>query len=156
MTIIESLNSFITKRKAFQEELKAAALKTIGGGLQEFMQLHPEIDQLRWAQYTPYFNDGDTCEFSVHDIYVHVTSESADSDSDNEIPDCEYGDGEGWTYAYKRSMLAAGLSELTATALEQLQSALSSAKEELKYAFGDHVEVVVTKDGIDVEEYEHD
>lgn len=29
---------------------------------------HPDIFAIVWAQYTPHFNDGDVCEFSVCDI----------------------------------------------------------------------------------------
>ena len=30
----------------------------------------PEIAALRWRQYTPYFNDGEPCTFSVNDLYA--------------------------------------------------------------------------------------
>ena len=31
----------------------------------EFFDKNPGITGVVWTQYTPYFNDGDTCEFSV-------------------------------------------------------------------------------------------
>jgi hypothetical protein len=33
------------------------------------------IDGVRWTQYTPYFNDGDTCEFGANEIDVHFANE---------------------------------------------------------------------------------
>lgn len=30
------------------------------------------IDHVTWHQYTPWFNDGDTCEFSVYDMSVYA------------------------------------------------------------------------------------
>lgn len=29
----------------------------------------PVYDRITWSQYTPYFNDGDVCEFRVHGVY---------------------------------------------------------------------------------------
>lgn len=44
----------------------------------------------------------------------------------------------------------------TQQACEQLSEELSGLEDALKTLFGDHVKVIVTKDGVEVEEYEHD
>lgn len=32
----------------------------------------PRVVEIGWRQYTPYFNDGDTCEFGAHDVWVRL------------------------------------------------------------------------------------
>lgn len=48
--------------------------------LEEFRQaflIHPQYKSAEWIQYTPSFNDGDVCEFSISDV------ELVDSDGTN-------------------------------------------------------------------------
>ncbi len=35
--------------------------------LNDGIAAYPEVVKVEWCQYTPNFNDGDTCRFSVHD-----------------------------------------------------------------------------------------
>jgi hypothetical protein len=59
----------------------------------------------------------------------------------------------------RRAELTKQLEGITAAdyeALSDLESALQSNEEACLAAFGDHVEVTVTRDGIEVEEYSHD
>lgn len=125
-------------RKQFIEDAKAA----LTPALQQVFTDHPEIKAYGWAQYTPYFNDGEPCEFSVNDIYVSTSDEREDS---------FYGDG--WTDGYGD---AQGVSPEGLAKLGALQKTFGSMEEVLKDAFGDHVRVIVTRDGVDVDEYDHD
>jgi hypothetical protein len=47
----------------------------------DFFNLYPSIDTVSWTQYTPYWNDGETCEFTVHtwNITLNGDEESGDS-----------------------------------------------------------------------------
>lgn len=47
------------------------------------------VVQISWTQYTPYFNDGEACEFGVGDTYISFTEVAADGYLDEE---------EGWYY----------------------------------------------------------
>jgi hypothetical protein len=38
----------------------------------QFLVNCPEVTGIHWTQYTPYFNDGETCEFSVNGYYFHI------------------------------------------------------------------------------------
>lgn len=42
----------------------------------------PEIESVFWTQYTPYFNDGDACTFSVNDIYFNLYDDPTLEDED--------------------------------------------------------------------------
>lgn len=46
---------------------------------------YPEVVKVEWCQYTPNFNDGDTCRFSVHDpIFYNAAGEEIYEDEIND------------------------------------------------------------------------
>jgi hypothetical protein len=129
----------------------------------------PTITEFGWSQYTPYFNDGDVCEFGVGEIWVRTTEEV-----DNE--DGEYDDYDlalwghpslgRMNYEYRgewpnREYVETGYEgpdEARYRRVKALNEAITSGEYEsaLLNAFGDHALVTVRKDGIEVEHYEHD
>ena len=71
--------------KAKQEEIKKLKKEMVEASNKIFTELtkeifveHPKVKSFGWTQYTPYFNDGDTCYFSVHTDYIYINGESAD------------------------------------------------------------------------------
>jgi hypothetical protein len=118
----------------FKEELRTA-FKTV------FAE-YPNVTRLVWTQYTPYFNDGDPCVFSVNDLNVFDET-CAESDDDDD----DYYDGVyvGWGEGAERYPL-----------LKNIGDSLSRADDLLLEMFGDHCKITVTPEGIDVEEYDHD
>lgn len=145
MSIVETLEALADSR----EKLNAEAQQKIGNELCSFLKTYPEIDKLVWNQFTPYFNDGDTCEFSVNELRAHLAN--TESDDEDEDEDEYYGDG--WFAADDDNE---GITVATRKALLELSEAFADAETDLLAAFGDHVEVIVSKDGIDVEEFEHE
>lgn len=113
----------------------------------------PEVNVIKWTQYTPYFNDGDTCEFSVNDPVFSNTT-----DVENLSVYGEYGgdDADVWCECGSRRMndAPAHLHEY----IRALDKFLLSKELEsvMKDVFGDHATVTVTREGIEVEEYDHD
>jgi hypothetical protein len=67
--IKQQLAEFDAKRKEMVSELQ----KEFPLILQPLLHKDETIKSISWNQYTPYFNDGDECTFSVHndDIYVN-------------------------------------------------------------------------------------
>lgn len=59
----EIIENFKQQKKQFQEVIKIEFRKA----LDKFFEKYPTIEGITWTQYTPYFNDGDECTFSVHD-----------------------------------------------------------------------------------------
>jgi len=45
-------------------------------GLNVIFEEYPNIDSISWNQYTPYFNDGDPCEFSVNTWDIKFESDT--------------------------------------------------------------------------------
>lgn len=130
------------------------------------------IVEFGWTQYTPYFNDGDTCEFSVHVLWVRTTEES--EGAVDEYGD-EYEPGYGLDVDYHPSLGKSvrdwdpverkffneryeGPDEARHDRCHALNNALQGGAFEtvLLEKFGDHAMVTVQSDGIDVEFYSHD
>ncbi len=143
MSIVAALSELSGKRKQIEEAAREQAKAILAPGLQKFMEAHPDIKAIGWTQYTPYFNDGDPCVFGINELYVSATDER-----DEEVG------GEGWFYLWGTP--EKGLSEQSWADLIELKKALEGSEDELEAAFGDHVRVIVTPTGVDVEEYEHD
>jgi hypothetical protein len=73
-----SLKSRINALKAEMQENSKVLMKE---AFREFFEKYDVVDNVFWTQYTPYFNDGESCEFSVGDVYLVL--------KDDEDP-CEY------------------------------------------------------------------
>ncbi|MFD5069158.1 hypothetical protein ACFWNC_14685 [Streptomyces sp. NPDC058369] len=133
----------------------------------------PTIVEFGWTQYTPYFNDGDTCEFSVHGLWVKTTAEAegaVDEYGDEyEVWDLEVdyhpslgkveGHWEGeWPYRVFVKDSYEGPDEDRYNRCHDLDRALQSGEfeTELLNNFGDHAQITVRKNGIEVDSYSHD
>ena|SRR5690242_20398427 len=145
MSIVEKIKSemaaFDAKRKELTEQLR----KDFPALLAPLFEKYPGVKNVYWTQYTPYFNDGDTCEFSANVSYAELNHD-ADCDDDEE-------DEEGVTSERKKEEI-----EVPENAEDEFQEVLISIDESFyKDLFGDHVEVTVNRDGtIETEEYEHE
>lgn len=147
---MSNLNNVLAEVQAKRAELTEQVKAVLASGIQDFMKEHPEVKALYWTQYTPYFADGDECVFNVHGFYA--STKTADASREN------VWDGESFEelYSYRNAKTPEGFSDATWKALIEFTSLLSSASDDLKAAFGDHVQVIVTQEGVEVEEYEHD
>lgn len=163
MTTFESIRA---KTAALQEQIKALqaeAAEQIKPLLQQFITDNPQVSKVFWTQYTPYFNDGDTCEFRLNDIQFLFGDDEADEDDEgyysfgNAIENGQRGyryDGKFEPSEWLPTLEQCSVE--TQAACEALQEELSGLEDALKTLFGDHVKVIVTKDGVEVEEYDHD
>lgn len=64
--IKEQVAEFEAQRKLLLVELQ----QNFSGMFTEVFNEFPEINSFTWNQFTPYFNDGESCEFTRHDIYA--------------------------------------------------------------------------------------
>lgn len=129
-------------------------------GVEEFLRridavfAHREVESIKWQQYTPYFNDGEECIFSVHDVGVKITGVAEDAGG--------YGDGYLGVYdvnpKYRGCPWDDGSLPEGAWGVYPALEALGSEDWEniARENFGDHAEVIATREGFSVEYYEHD
>ncbi len=66
------MQALIEKIKEFNQYMKDEGQKGLMEGLKQFMDTFPTVEAIRWTQYAPYFNDGEPCEFGVHDPMFKV------------------------------------------------------------------------------------
>ena len=137
-----------TYQKRGQEIFKLA--------FKEFFEANPEVHVVGWRQYTPYFNDGDTCEFRCYAEYAFVSNAKdyeniqwGEYSGDEEgvwVADSDYGDT-------NPEMIPDSVIANT----DALRNLLAKIDEDVFLdMFGDHVQVFATREGFDVQEYDHD
>ena len=157
-TLIENQ---IELKKKFQAEAQSL-FKDI---TKEFFDKNPGITAVRWTQYTPYFNDGDTCEFNVNDPTFTNASEE---ELENVSAWGEY-EGENETVWALESYYLHKISDWCKEEREKVSNVdidscrmfakmvCSSEMEDVMLAmFDDHVVVTATRNGFDVTDYDHD
>lgn len=112
------------------------------------------VEAVRWEQFTPYFNDGDACEFGTHELGVKFVGEDTAGD---------YEDGflNGWIIGYRDSSgnypyRPDSVSTEKATAFNEAAPNLARYEDVLRENFGDPAQVTATTDGFSVEFYDHD
>lgn len=117
-----------------------------------FFAEHPKCTAIGWEQYTPHFNDGDACEFSVRDFY-YTTKKGVDFKEVSSLyeEDEEDSDGAGFRDIDSDAKRGEG-------AIKEAVSRLRRAVNEniFETAFGDHVMVIATPKGFHVNETSHD
>ncbi len=116
--------------EALREQMKVAAKAFFSDASKSLFEAHPELESFGWTQYTPYFNDGQPCVFSVHNDEPDVNGEDGyDIDEDNALVPAQK---------------------------EVVKFLQTFTDDDMETMFGDHCRVLVTRTGIDVDEYSHD
>lgn len=71
MSAFENITNKIAEQNAKLEEMRKAHMKELQGDFNQIIKLFfdecPKVQAVVWSQYTPYFNDGDECVFSVNE-----------------------------------------------------------------------------------------
>ena len=139
------------------------------------------IDSFGWTQYTPYFNDGEPCVFSVGEPWFRTIDDVKGKTSDPDDDEYDYEDDDSYTVGYgghptlgkqnyewdnprdwdnRRKVYGPyeGNHQASFMVCSALADAINSAAFEdvLLEAFGDHAQVTVRATGITVDSYEHD
>ena len=117
-------------------------------------RLDSRIKGVTWKQYVPYFNDGESCTFSVHESLILLDHGVAHSEALEENEDADE-DPDGWDrvdpwYFEKYPDLHADMQKLV-DAVNDIPSDIKEA------AFGEHAEIRITRKGVDYDAYtDHD
>ncbi len=135
------------KMTALREQMQNEGERFLKEESNRIFSKYPKLESFSWIQYTPYFNDGDECVFSVDSdpniVYDGIKCDRWGGDEEDE-------DGNG-----KK------LSEDSVKVVDDIRKELNAfigafEDEDLKAIFGDHVEVIVTPKGATTETYDHD
>lgn len=172
---IRSLNAKVNKLK---EEIHKESQKAFKQMVKDIFKKYQNLQSFAWHQYTPYFNDGDTCTFSAYIDYIYLNgSDESECLYDvqefmNQVKDKkksiaklekEIKSGDKWLVERNRQRIEeinnTNIEEVTIkyNTMKDIFNCLSLVGEDvLQSMFGDHVSVIVSRDGITTEEYEHE
>ncbi len=153
-----NIEEFKKKKETLAAEMREHGKAALLDGFKALFAESPELQAVRWDQYTPHFNDGDACVFSVNEFNFKIDG-----------LDPEGGDYEDGFHNYVGDY---GLSAEEREAIKPARAVFNRIKDLAKalqdnsledvylIAFGDHREVTISRGEtelvVETEEYEHD
>jgi hypothetical protein len=146
--------------KRLQKELQEKSSKIFLSSFKNLFEETPKLKSFAWTQYTPYFNDGDTCYFSANTDYLMINGDHEDDASwSQEKKVISWG-----TYNRDKRIYEGRIEQDNPEYDKELSEAVDKVKKFLNLfddkfyqdQFGDHTMVTVTPNGIDTEDYDHD
>lgn len=158
--------------KAQYEAARKLMIEQTGEALKEMVNeifdAYPGLQSFGWTQYTPYFNDGDTCVFGVNNDHYSILINGYNSDQGRpdewECPKCSREHDTDVLFCPKDGTpkpetQAEAMDEKSRTdAAKLISSMLQNFDDPMMLdLYGDHVTVTIHRDGSATkEEYEHD
>lgn len=163
----EKFDQLLSEQEELRKKFQVTAQELFKETTKEFFDGNPSIKAVVWTQYTPYFNDGDTCEFSVNSpTFTNAPDPEnvrwGEYDGDEEdvfaVENMAYAMKSDSPY-YKEDQeairKAGGVDVDSCEAFERM--ICSSSMEDVMLAmFGNHVQVIATREGFEVNDYDHD
>lgn len=158
------LNSILAAYNDACEHLKNVTASELLAAFAEQFKANPSVKCMTWVQFTPYFNDGDPCTFSVSaenpcrsrfpndGMDWTIVAGTAYPVDDSPYPEQEFEADFFDDYEYMDPLAESEPDQFTA-----LESFLSSLPDDImRRVFGDGVKVFVWEGGMMTEEYSHD
>ena len=131
MTPNDKLKLLVEEIDKLKQELTQKARDGLMQCLKELFEMHPEVKKLQFTAYTPYWNDGDECTY-----WCNASSADINVSDDDEEEDCP---------------------KVSQKVERIFRNALGTIDDDTwKEIVGDHALVIITPQGIDVQEYEHE
>ena len=167
---ISNIKALIAEFEIKRQELQAQIRESLKDAFTEFFNAYPEVDNINFAAFVPYFNDGEECVFSIQQILFSGSPELQDSPWQsgfyfstwkgiNLCTDCYDEDMNEGDIALKNSFDSKTPEEQKRMADDfgDICSFINSIEDFIREICGSHVRVKIDRQGIHVEEYEdHD
>jgi hypothetical protein len=173
--MLTSLDNAITQIQQQKKAFINTARQALGVSYKEIFDNFSHVEKIRIIGYTPYFNDGDVCEYRLSEVEVRLaptgpidmvcsnwSCKNVVGAADRHCSSCgrkqptleERADVYHDYYSLKKS------DPTLSTVLESLYRKLRSIQDEIKEIYGDHakvtIEMVNGQVATSVEEYEHE
>jgi hypothetical protein len=161
--LLEEIVKSKEEMKVLKDSLTKKIQENFHGMVKELFINYPELKSISWRQYTPYFNDGEPCEFSSnHDRYPTINGNDEDygeNDEEEGVIDIVTNSREtyrnsstGW-----KDVPNPKYNPYYAEIVSTVKKFLGLFDDDDMYdLFGDHTKVTITIDGCKTEEYDHD
>lgn len=166
---ISGLNALRDQVTEFRNQMKEQAKIIVKEGSAAIFEEYGDIvHSFGWTQYAPYFNDGDPCEFSVHECAVIAQVDVDENEDPDYLHEWNYDGSPSFQRYTGRSKIGGNAynADKVQPADPRYVAALEACKtvhsifyqdETLaKDIFGDDGRVIFTADGVEVEEYDHE
>lgn len=114
--------SLKSRINALKEEMQENSKVLMKEAFREFLEKYDVVDNIFWTQYTPYHNDGESCEFSVGDVYL-VLKDDEDA--------CDY-EGSSVTDKDDIAVLKKTIAEIERWEKDPMAAALKHQQERIK------------------------
>lgn len=140
--------------RKLQEEMQTNAVAVLSSKFKDAFDKHPELEAVVWAQYAPYFNDGEPCVFNVHELCFKLNEEGqiAMGSALSEVVEFDIDNIDYWESDISRLSNSQPIS-ITQGDLNEFAQTFESLFEA---AFGADSAICVTREGFHISEYEHD
>lgn len=121
---------------------------------------YPTLESFGWTQYTPYFNDGETCVFYANTDYISVNDEYVDDANwASEVNVINWGNWNRELKVYEGRVEEpnSNYDPVLTAASNEITNFLGNFDNDFYLSkFGDHASITVSKDGVDISDYDHD
>lgn len=159
------------KMRNLKSQMAKETKTALKEAFKDFFKEHPVVESVIWDQYTPYFNDGDTCTFSVYDFWLKFKKTPAQLKAEaekcfaddpstslkewEEYLASEEAAEEDW---YDKEYGGSKSSKEEKAAIKAINKIYRDIVDEDVFLdmFGDHVSVTATSAGFKVKECQHD
>lgn len=156
----EQFDLLLQEQADLTKRFQAKAQELFKETTKEFFEKNPGVTAVVWSQYTPYFNDGDTCEFSVNEPYFTNAKNLDDLTrwGEYEGEDENEWSESSWGFKYQSEKKGTKFEGIDPASIDKFSSLIQSRDMEsvMEAMFGDHVKVVATREGFDVDDCDHD
>lgn len=181
---IERLKALGDEVAAMKEKMRETAQGVLADGTRAIFDEYGDIiASFGWLQYTPFFNDGDPCEFGMHELAI-IAKEDLLAAAEEDGIDLETADDyeisslirdRDWVYegsdafsSYRGKIRKFDYRDKPNPDFDQRYADAKDAcmaiyeicaadgQQVAKDIFGDHVRVIFTPSGVDTEDYDHD
>lgn len=163
MKSIQKLNKLKIRQKELtdlKDEIQTESSEIFDQFITEIFVDSPELQSFSWTQYTPYFNDGSNCIFSVNTDYLYINGvsyEEADWYEEFNITNPGIWNQKTKKYEGRTEEINLKFDKKLKDITDEISKFLLLFDDDFFLnKFGDHSKITITKDGISVEDCDHE
>lgn len=156
----------VNKLKKLKTNYLDTAKQMFTDGTAELFDLHPKLDSFGFKAYSPYFNDGEECKFSIHaDTDYGLYINGFDNDGEEAPFESRENDANVWdkhthwdySKGYENRVKVEGDPEIESM-IQNVSKFINSFNNDIwQELIGNHVVVRISRDGIETNEFtQHD
>ena len=145
---VNNIDKMMEEFQEFQNKMRLEMQERFNVLFKNFFEAFPMIKTVHWTHYTPYFNDGEECTFTIGEIYFTVTLYNDLEDYNGEDDD---GNIDTWGFNREDGIQTP---ESLKKGIKTLQSIINNNEDIMRAMFDNYVWVRAHKDGFEVDEYE--